>query len=226
MITVAGAVLSWAYDAGRIGVNHLAKPGRLYESDRSKIIWLPEDIEAFMAAGYPELNMAVAFAMYTGQRQCDLLALGPQHLKDGGFEIHQRPKGRRKAKGMKRRPKHVWVPLHRDLAAMIGGLPDRLVYLVTAAGRPWRGDHFRHEIGKVKTAAGLAHLHFHDLRGTAVTMLAEAGCTVPEIAAITGHTLRTAHDILDRYLARTKNLALSAIRKLENATGTRSVRRL
>ena len=57
-------------------------------------------------------------------------------------------------------------------------------------------------------------------------MLAEAGCTVPEIATMTGQTQRTAQDILDRYLARTRNLALSAIRKLENATATRSVKRL
>jgi hypothetical protein len=28
----------------------------------------------------------------------------------------------------------------------------------------------------------ITDLHFHDLRGTAITMLAEAGCTVPEIA--------------------------------------------
>jgi hypothetical protein len=28
---------------------------------------------------------------------------------------------------------------------------------------------------------------FHDLRGTAVTMLAEARCTTPQIAPINGH---------------------------------------
>ncbi len=39
--------------------------------------------------------------------------------------------------------------------------------------------------------AGITELHFHDLRGTAVTMLAEAGCTTPQIAAITGHSLKT-----------------------------------
>jgi hypothetical protein len=36
----------------------------------------------------------------------------------------------------------------------------------------------------------IVELHFHDIRGTTITMLAEAGCTLPEIVSITGHTLR------------------------------------
>jgi hypothetical protein len=47
-------------------------------------------------------------------------------------------------------------------------------------------------------------LRFHDLRGTDVTMLAEAGCTVPEIASVTGHGQKHAHAILDKYLAPTR----------------------
>jgi hypothetical protein len=33
-------VLSWAYDRGKIDINHAIKPGRLYDSDRSELIWL------------------------------------------------------------------------------------------------------------------------------------------------------------------------------------------
>jgi hypothetical protein len=51
-------------------------------------------------------------------------------------------------------------------------------------------------------------------------MLAEAGCTLPEIAAVTGHSLRRAQDILDKYLARTSRLAETAIAKLENTIAT------
>jgi hypothetical protein len=46
-------------------------------------------------------------------------------------------------------------------------------------------------------------------------MLAEAGCTLPEIVSITGHSLRRAQDILDKYLARTSKLAESAIAKFD-----------
>jgi integrase len=76
-------------------------------------------------------------------------------------------------------------------------------------------------------AAGLSDLdlHFHDIRGTTVTMLAEAGCTLPEIVAITGHSLRRAQDILEKYLSRTSKLAETAIAKFENVIETEFAKR-
>lgn len=43
-----------------------------------------------------------------------------------------------------------------------------------------------------------SRLRFNDLRGTAVTLLAEAGATVPQIASITGHTLESVTRILEK----------------------------
>ena len=66
--------------------------------------------------------------------------------------------------------------------------------------------------------AGITDLHFHDLRGTAVTRLALAGATVPEIASMTGHSLKTVQETLDRdYLggARRLELAEAAMKKLD-----------
>jgi integrase len=91
------------------------------------------------------------------------------------------------------------------------------VILTTSTGRPWKADHFRHEWRAAIIAAGLDGLHFHDLRGTAVTMLHEAGCTTAEIASITGHSMRTVEVILEKYTARTRALAIAAMRKLEAA---------
>jgi hypothetical protein len=59
-----------------------------------------------------------------------------------------------------------------------------------------------------------ADFHFQDLRDTAVTWYARAGCTVPEIAAITGHSLRSIYSILKHYLALDAHLADSAVAKL------------
>jgi len=54
------------------------------------------------------------------------------------------------------------------------------------------------------------------LRGTAVTRLALAGSTEPEIAVFTGHSLNDVRDILNRhYLNRDSALAESAVAKLE-----------
>jgi len=64
-------------------------------------------------------------------------------------------------------------------------------------------------------------LTFHDLRGTAVTRLAVAKCTVPEIASITGHSLKEVGSILDsHYLHRDPALGESAIQKLERRTNS------
>lgn len=57
-------------------------------------------------------------------------------------------------------------------------------------------------------------------------MLAEAGCTTPQIAAITGHSLKTVSSILDRYLARTRVLASKAVAWFENASSTDFANRL
>jgi hypothetical protein len=52
-----------------------------------------------------------------------------------------------------------------------------------------------------------------------VTWLALAGCTEPEIAAITGHSLADVRSILDmNYLHRDPQLVESAIHKFETKT--------
>ena len=73
---------------------------------------------------------------------------------------------------------------------------------------------------RVRKLGGRTRAHFHDLRGTAVTRLAVAGCTVPQIAAITGHSLKDVEQILDaHYLGGAVELAEAAITKLNVAYG-------
>ncbi|WP_245930850.1 tyrosine-type recombinase/integrase [Methylobacterium radiodurans] len=111
--------------------------------------------------------------------------------------------------------RHVYVPVTRALKAALDAAPRRGVMILLAPdGAPWPKRSFHEVWSDTHKAAGIVDdLHFHDLRGTAVTMLAEAGCSVPEIATITGHSQAHAQKILDRYLART--LAESAIAKLD-----------
>lgn len=56
-----------------------------------------------------------------------------------------------------------------------------------------------------------AFLHLNDLRGTAVTLLTEAGCTIQQVCSITGHTLDSTTRILRHYLASTEAIAKAAI---------------
>jgi integrase len=89
--------------------------------------------------------------------------------------------------------------------------------LTNTRGRPWTANGFRDSWRRASRNAGILDLHFHDLRGTAVTRLSEAECTPQQIARFTGHALRDVGAILDRYLARTDTLALTALAKLERS---------
>lgn len=60
----------------------------------------------------------------------------------------------------------------------------------------------------------LADIHEADLRDTAVTWMALAESTVPEIVSVTGHTVESATRILRHYLARHPEMADSAIAKM------------
>jgi len=93
------------------------------------------------------------------------------------------------------------------------------VILTTSNDTAWTEDGFRASWGKACEKADIPDdLTFHDIRGSAVTRLAEAGCEVPEIATITGHSLKDVEVILDaHYLGRTTKLADSAVAKLERA---------
>lgn len=94
--------------------------------------------------------------------------------------------------------------------------------LTNTHGKPWTEDGFRASWGKTFSKSGLsADLHFNDLRGTAVTRLALAECTVPMIAALTGHSLKDVEAILQaHYLGGAVELAEAAIVKLDAAYGT------
>lgn len=204
-IAVLARVLAWGADRGHLHVNVLSEVKRVYRSDRSELIWLPEHVETFVAVAPQEMQWALMLALHTGQRQGDLLRL-TWNAYDGKVITLRQSKGGAR----------VTIPCTKALRATLDAMPRRAtVMLTTPTGRAWKSKHFQHRWGDVAAEAKIVDLHFHDLRGTAVTMLAEAGCTQQEIAAITGHSLKHVAQILDTYLARTRRLAENAIVKLE-----------
>ncbi len=202
-------ILEWARDRGMISHNHATRPKKVYKADRSDKLWLPEHVAAFRAAAPDELKVALELALWTGQRQTDLLKLSWSSYKDGRISFRQ---GKRK--------RLVNMPVYSELKAVLDAEVRRATTILTMAnGKPWRTDprpiHFMHEWRQVTLAAGLDGLHFHDLRGTTCTKLADAGCTPSEIAAMLGWTVKTVNDMLDRYQAMTARQSDSAVAKLE-----------
>lgn len=70
------------------------------------------------------------------------------------------------------------------------------------------------QVVTIEPMPSLADFRDQDLRDTAVTWLALAECTVPQIASITGHSLATIDTVLKHYLGMHPELARTAIGKL------------
>lgn len=232
-LSVISAMLTWAVENGRLDTNHIKGFRRLYHSDRSEIIWLPEHVAAFMSVAPLEMQRALIIALHTGQRQGDLLRL-PWSAYDGGAITLRQGKS---ARGGRTAPL-VTIPCTSALRRMLDGM-DRVspLVLTTKTGRALQKRYFAELWDRAMLEAGIGqvslpglekpvNLHFHDLRGTAVTMLSEAGCNPQQIATITGHSLKTVTVILDRYLARTRALADQAIFNWENSPRTEFANRL
>lgn len=211
-VTVLARVLSWAAKDSDLAVNVLDGFERAYTSDRSDKIWLPEHVDAFMGAADADMQLAMALALHTGQRQADIRKMAWSQYDGTTISLRQGKTGR-----------DVRVPCTAALKATLDAAPKRgAMILLTKTDKAFQKRYFAECWDKAateaaKTQPAIADLHFHDIRGTTVTMLFEAGCTVAEVASITGHTLRRAQEILDRYLARTSTMATNAIAKFEAA---------
>jgi integrase len=202
-------ILSFSKDRGLIASNPCEGGGRLYTAERADKVWRDADVAAFLSQASPELALAMMLALWTGQRQGDLLRL-PWSAYDGShFRLRQSKTGRR-----------VVVPAGEPLRTLLARTERRgPMILTTIRGQPWTSDGFRTSWAKACAKANIQGLTFHDLRGSAVVRLALVDATVPQIATFTGHSLRGVEAILDaHYLGRDVKLAEIAVMKLETRT--------
>ncbi len=178
--------------------------------------WNEQDIAAYEAAHAvgTKARLALALGLYTGQRRGDVLRMGRQHVRDGILSVKQQKTGA-----------ELRIPVHPDLRAIIDATPgDHLTFLTTRTGKPYVGDNFSEQFRVWCKAAGLSEeCSFHGLRKAACRRLAEAGCSVNEIAAVSGHaTLRE----IQRYTKAVdqERMARSAMARQANDAATSSVK--
>ena len=171
--------------------------------------WTLAEIERFEethAIGSPA-RLALALALYTGQRRADLVTLGKQHVRDGWLTFTQN-------KGRNSKPVRMEIPIIPQLREVIDATPTGdLTFLVTAFNRPFTSNGFGNRFRKWCDEAGLKNCAVHGLRKAAAARLAELGCTEQEIMSITGH--RTSKEVT-RYTraASQKTRAESALRRM------------
>jgi integrase len=175
-ISTASALFSWAVD--REWIEHSvvtrikALPGGHLRA------WTRE--EAVTAEAKLPLNLArvVILARYTGQRRGDLCAMGWTAYDGACIRLVQL-----KTKAPLVLPVHPALKVHLDAWPRIAA-----TILTNAHDKPWKPQDLSYALPAALARIGLSDdLNVHGLRKLAATELADAGCSVHEIAAITGH---------------------------------------
>lgn len=204
--SVLALIIAWGFDRGLVPSNPCERPGKTYRSKRVDNVWTNEDEARFLQAAPDHIALAFMLAIWTGQRQGDLLRLTWSAYDGQTIRLRQSKTGAR-----------VTVPVGAPLKKLLDRTPKEAVTILATSRRTsWTKSGFRASWRTVCQRARIADLTFHDLRGTAVTRLAIAGCTTAEIITITGHSNGQAAAILDaHYLKRDSALGVSAIHKLE-----------
>jgi integrase len=213
---VLARVLSVAKDRGKITVNPCEKGGRLYSGSRRDVVWSFEDEELYCAQAPERLYGMLVAGAWTGQREGDLLRLPKTSYNGKRVRLRQSKTG-----------EYVDIPVVGPLKAVLDAAvkanPDSLVMFNSSRKRPWTEAGFRSSFFKERDRLGLKGRTFHDLRGTAVTRLAFAGCTVPEISVFTGLSPDDVQQILAKhYLNRDPKIAENAAEKLAKLAETRT----
>lgn len=222
MMAVLSAAISWGILRGKVKLPanpchklQMQSPApRVRFATRAEIVAL---VAAADAGGRPEIGDCIYLAVWTGQRQGDRLALTDKGLVGERRVFRQKKTGAivaiRKAPELEAR---LAAARARRKVHEIG---DAQVILDEKRWTPFTQDHYSRQFAQVRKAAlercpSLETFQERDLRDTAVTWMALAGATVPEICAVTGHTLQSATRILRHYLAAHPEMADAAIGKM------------
>lgn len=188
------------------------------------IIWEQDDVDlhvwAAIAAGNNDLAAIILMMWEIGQRLTDAIRFrrGIEYKPaEGLFSFAQ-----------SKTAENVSIPVSDRLRAVLAHIKhDGSPYLFHDAGtgRPFRDvGRLSHIFASVRSRflmedkdtpriAGARHLALKALRHSCVVQLARAACTVPEIAAITGHSPASVEEILRIYLPRDSTVAMNAQRK-------------
>ena len=174
--------------------------------------WTAEEITTVLRnAQTPELAAGIGLSAYTALRSGDVLTLKWSDYQDGLIQCQQSKTGG-----------FVWVPVIDELRKILDSMNRSSSWIVlNTHGKPYTSSGFQTQFQKLKRSL-LARgeitegLTIHGLRVTVATRLAEAGCTINEIRAVTGHS---ANASVERYVRTVdqKRQAQRAMRKLEQS---------
>ncbi len=177
------------------------------EAKRERILSFPEErrLLAECTGRRAHLRPLVIAAVDTGMRRGELLKLRWHDVTLGTARITVTALNTKTATA---RTVPLTPRLHAELSRLWGQSPQDLDGLVFGLS-----DNFKRAWESACTASGIAGLHFHDLRHTALTRFIQAGVPPLEVMKISGHTQM-------QTLARYINPAGDSLRRAADALAT------
>lgn len=178
-------------------VNAGGNPAFLRDGAVTKNRTLPDDV-----------RLALLLGFFTCQRQTDILNMRADQLERRGEKIWVRVTQHKTGVTVR-------LPLHDLLRAEIdrqGIEPgsDRLLVRSPVNNARFRREGFYKRFELWTRGAG-TNLTFQALRRSGMVALAELGNTIPQIAAVSGHSIAQTSAILEEYISRTEDMAEAAI---------------
>jgi integrase len=153
--------------------------------------------KALHAAADAGLRDAMDLAYLTGQRPADVLRMDATHIRDGALEVAQRKTG-----------KKLRIEIIGELAIVIERIMTRKRAMAICStrlvigdnGQPLRLAVIQGRFKKARTAAGLPHVQFRDLRAKAGTDKADSSGDARQAQRQLGHSsiVMTEHYIRER----------------------------
>jgi integrase len=202
----------WEFGTEQLGLELGADPThgikRVHKVAHEHEPWPPELIERFLGEARPSLRLAVKLALYTGQRRSDLVKMKWSQYDGEFIEVRQQKTGAL-----------LSIPCHMALRDELKTMPRAAeTILIGERGRPLTGKSLGALVRQALREMGVSGYAIHGLRKNAAVALADAGCEVFEIAAITGHL---SLDMVQHYAKRRdqRRHARSAIDKWEAQSG-------
>lgn len=197
-IGLLSRLFAWAKGNEVILRNPLEEVEKLHSGTRRDIIWSDEQLTKILTEGVPHLRNVALVALWTMQRQADILKMPTLAFDGERVSIKQGKTGAR-----------VRVVAAPDLLPVLRDAKSegRQRVLVNSLGQNWTSSGFRSSWRKEMARLGVKGVNFHDLRGTAITF-AYANLDrshdekIKLIAEISGHSKEDAETIIRRhYLA-------------------------
>ena len=199
------AVLGVVYKQARRDGRTMLKPTDDFDKRKggSHQPWPDAVLDAGLISKHDRTRLAVHLLYFTGQRIGDVCKMRWSDIRDGEIKVIQQKTG-----------KTLWIPMLAELREELDRSVKRgLSILTREGGLAMTPQVIRRELKAHGAAMGVEVVP-HGLRKNAVISLLEAGCSVAEVASITGQTYR----IVEQYAAgiSQRRMSKSAVLKLEH----------